>query len=112
MKEGDRNTKYFHSKAVWRARKNKIRELMDSVGVIHSDLVGMGELANMYFHDIFTANPTLNAAPILDLINQVVTEEDNAKLCAPFTEKEISDALFQIRPLKSPGPDGFPARFF
>ena len=79
LKEGDRNTKYFHSKAVWRARKNKIRELTDSVGVIHSDHAGMGELANLCFHDIFTADPTLNAAPILDLINQVVTEEDNAK---------------------------------
>jgi hypothetical protein len=28
-----------------------------------------------------------------------------------FTEKEISDALFQIGPLKAPGPDGFPTRF-
>ena len=41
-----------------------------------------------------------------------VTEEDNIKLCAPFSDKEISDALFQIGPLKAPGPDGFPARFF
>ena len=29
-----------------------------------------------------------------------------------FTEKEISDALFQISPIKAPGPDGFPARFY
>jgi hypothetical protein len=36
----------------------------------------------------------------------------NEKLCADFTEKEIGDALFQISPLKAPGPDGFPARFF
>jgi hypothetical protein len=28
-----------------------------------------------------------------------------------FTKKEISDALFQIGPLKALGPDGFPARF-
>ena len=35
----------------------------------------------------------------------------NASLCAPYTEKETYDALFQIGPLKVPGEDGFPARF-
>lgn len=36
----------------------------------------------------------------------------NDVLNAPFTEKEVVDALFQIGPIKAPGPDGFPARFF
>ena len=27
-------------------------------------------------------------------------------------DKDISDSLFQIGPLKAPGKDGFPARFF
>lgn len=36
----------------------------------------------------------------------------NELLCKPFTDVEISDALFQISPLKAPGPDGFPTRFF
>ena len=29
-----------------------------------------------------------------------------------FSEQEIGDALFQIGPLKSLGPDGLPARFY
>jgi hypothetical protein len=33
-------------------------------------------------------------------------------LCRDFTQEEISDALFQVGPIKAPGPDGFPARFF
>ena len=36
----------------------------------------------------------------------------NNNLCKEFTNEEISNAMFQIGPLKAPGPDGFPARFF
>ena len=38
--------------------------------------------------------------------------EMNEKLCEDFSDKEIADALFHIGPLKAPGPDRFPARFF
>jgi hypothetical protein len=31
-KKGDRNTTFFHQKAVWRARKNKIKKLKDNDG--------------------------------------------------------------------------------
>ena len=46
------------------------------------------------------------------LLEAKVTEQDNVRLCAHFSNKEISYALFQIGPLKAPGPDGLPARFF
>jgi hypothetical protein len=36
----------------------------------------------------------------------------NEDLCKEFSEEEISNALFQIGPLKAPGADGFPSRFF
>jgi hypothetical protein len=32
LKEGDRNTRFFHQKAVWRARRNKIKKLKDDDG--------------------------------------------------------------------------------
>lgn len=32
LKEGDHNTKYFHRKAVWRARKNQIKRLGSAGG--------------------------------------------------------------------------------
>jgi hypothetical protein len=33
LKEGDRNTKFFHHKAIWRARKNRIKSLQDQDGI-------------------------------------------------------------------------------
>lgn len=69
----------------------------------------MGSLVNDYFQNIFSADSSLDAAPVVDLLQRSVSEEDNDRLCAPFSDKEISDAMFQIGPLKAPGPDGFPA---
>ena len=36
----------------------------------------------------------------------------NGALGKEFSDKEISDALFEIGPLKAPGTDGFPTRFY
>lgn len=41
-----------------------------------------------------------------------VTQGMNDSLCAQFTQEGISNALFQIGPLKAPRTDGFPARFY
>lgn len=45
------------------------------------------------------------------MFTELVTKGVNEDLEKEFTEKEISDALFQIGPLKAPGPDGFHACF-
>jgi hypothetical protein len=42
----------------------------------------------------------------------VISQEVNAGLCKDFIDEEISNAMFQIGPLKAPGLDGFPAHFF
>jgi hypothetical protein len=41
-----------------------------------------------------------------------LTQEENNILVAEFTEKEVKDAIFQMGLNKSPGPDGFPAKFY
>jgi hypothetical protein len=41
-----------------------------------------------------------------------VSPLENTFLVAPFTEKEIRDAIFDMDHNKAPGPDGFPAEFY
>ncbi|XP_073363229.1 uncharacterized protein [Aegilops tauschii subsp. strangulata] len=72
----------------------------------------MAAMVTSYFADLFSADNSLCADPVIDLINTRVTDHMNDALCVDFSDKEIADALFQIGPLKAPGPDGFPARFF
>lgn len=112
LKEGDRNTKFFHGRAVWRSRKNKIEKLKAADGNVYSNQETMGTMATNYFKELFTKDPNLVPANVANLFAPQVSSATNEALCADFSEEEISTALFQIGPIKAPGPDGFPARFF
>ena len=111
LKEGDRNTKFFHQRAAWRTRKNKIRQLKQADGSWTSDTSCMTGMVN-YFADLYMKDPAVDPQQVTQLMTPCITEEMNVDLCKPFTEEEISNALFQIGPLKAPGLDGLPARFF
>jgi hypothetical protein len=41
-----------------------------------------------------------------------ITSGENEALVAEFSEKEVRDAIFQMKHNKAPGPDGFPAEFY
>jgi hypothetical protein len=72
----------------------------------------MEAMATSFFQNLYTRDDGVQPEPLLNLVGSKITAETNSALCKPFTDEEISDALFQIGPLKAPGPDGFPARFF
>jgi hypothetical protein len=112
LKEGDRNTKFFHRKVVGRAKKNKITRLQTGDGRITKDKKEMGSMTRDFFQQLYNQDPTVCPQELLQLIEPKFTDEVNESLCKDYSEEEISNALFQIRPLKASGPDGFPARFF
>jgi hypothetical protein len=112
LNEGDRNTKFFHKKANWRQAKNKINRIRDTSGNWTDDPENIKEIANSFFKDLYSRDAHICPDEIIDLVHSPITEEVNASLCAEFSDEEIGDALFQIGPLKAPGPDGMPGRFF
>jgi hypothetical protein len=71
----------------------------------------MEGMATDFFQNLYTRDEVINPHIITDFLSSCIDDETNRTLYAPFSDKEISDALFQIGPLKAPGPDGFPARF-
>jgi hypothetical protein len=46
---------------------------------------------------------------VLDFMEPKISQEMNGDFCKDFSEKEISDAMFQMGPLKALSPNGFPA---
>jgi len=80
-----------------------------------SECTNINELHGMtiyFYHKLFELEGTFNLHQVLDHVPCKVTDEMNNFLCAPFDEKEIKNALFQMFPTKLPGPNGFPAHFF
>jgi hypothetical protein len=41
-----------------------------------------------------------------------ITSSESETLLADFSEKEVREAIFQMKYNKAPGPDGFPAEFY
>ena len=59
LKEGDRNTKFFHAKASARRRKNKIWGVEDNNGQWLKDQEDIDRKFNEFFQDLFTtSNPS------------------------------------------------------
>jgi ribonuclease HI len=112
LKEGDRNTSYFHRKSSWRQSKNTIKRIRGLNGNWTDDPEDIKKLANDFFKELYTNNASINPSDLLDLVHTPIDSEINANLCRDFSDEEIGDALFQIGPLKAPGPDGMPGRFF
>jgi len=112
LQEGDRNTKFFQQKAIWGSRKNKIRKLKASNGQWCDNPNQLAAMATDFFRALYTKDANVEPDHLVSMLDTRVTDEMNDDLCREFTDQEISDALFQIEPLKAPGPDGLPARFF
>jgi len=111
LREGDRNTKFFHQKAIWRSRKNRIKRLKADNGQWCDDPSVMASMAEEFFRSLYSRDDGVDSDSLTSIIEERVSEDMNTQLCKEFTDEEIGDALFQIGPLKALGPDGFPARF-
>ena len=112
LKEGDRNTSYFHGVASKRRRNNRILKIKDEDGRWKESKEEIEQVFLKHFSKIFTTSDPGSVDNFLKDMDRRVSEEMNIKLDKPFLESEIKMAIDQMNPQKSPGPDGMTACFY
>ena len=112
LKDGDRNTKFFHSKASQWRRRNYITKLYDSTGRWCTSQSQVNDTILGFYRDLFTTVNPENLEDVVEVIPQVVTESMNDTLTRAFTIHEVEVAVKEMAPLKAPGPDGMPPLFY
>lgn len=109
LKEGDRNTKYFHCLANFRRKNNYVQE-MEFEGKVVKGNDNLGEKAHLYFQNLYREEE--ERRPLLDdLTFKKLSIVSRAFLEARFSEKEVWGCLGECNGDKTPGPDGFNMKF-
>ncbi|RVW43419.1 putative mitochondrial protein [Vitis vinifera] len=110
LKEGDRNTNFFHRMANAHRRRNNMERIRIN-GVWKSEENGMSEGIVNAFKTLLS-NPGDWRPSLAGLQCEQLQRLDADALEVPFTEEEVHDALVGCSGDKAPGPDGFTMSFW
>ncbi|OIT20481.1 hypothetical protein A4A49_65757, partial [Nicotiana attenuata] len=112
FKEGDANSKYFHSLIRGRRRKLYIHKIKDENGTWIQGDSAIGAAACDYFQDLFTDPGNSIREDLLSCIPTVVNSEDNFTLTSDPSMSELKEVVFSMNPNSAAGPDGMNGKFY
>lgn len=112
MREGDKNTNFFHKVASGRKKRNHIAKIEDEFGNVFPEEEDIQRVFVDYYTKLFTAKSNLEMEEAVEAVSYKMSTEMQNELSQPFTEEEVTTTLNQMHPCKASGPDGMSALFF
>ncbi|KAL2246328.1 UNVERIFIED_CONTAM: Retrovirus-related Pol polyprotein from type-2 retrotransposable element R2DM, partial [Sesamum indicum] len=113
LKEGDRNTKFFHDMVKRNAARNSITAVTRADGTIitSADAIAQ-EFVDYYTTLLGTESHTIPVDDGVFDYGPKLSSELTDELYREVTAMEVKDAIFNINDNKAPGPDGYSSCFF
>jgi len=113
IRDGDRNTKYFHTATIIRRRNNRVNALRDCHGNWCTDERQIKEIIVNHFQQLFTEDMSEQQRVSHNIPGFLALRlEQRNRLSAQFTEEDVHQAVKVMDPFKAPGPDGYQVFFF
>ncbi|CAL1381633.1 unnamed protein product [Linum trigynum] len=107
---GDRNTRYFHTAALTRRRKNRITKLQTADGIWVDDPDELRSMARDFYVELFTDD--CGGQQQIPACFNALTETMTAHMADIPTLEETHKVIKEMGGLKAPGKDGFHAAFY
>jgi len=113
IRDGDWNTRYFHTSTIIWQRFDRIETLGGPDNVWHNEPNQVKEIVVNHFKNLFSES-TVEGQSMGTLSDQFhdLTIDNIKGLAANYMTKEVYNVLKDMGSLKAPGPDSFQALFF
>ncbi|GKB17042.1 RNA-directed DNA polymerase, eukaryota, reverse transcriptase zinc-binding domain protein [Tanacetum coccineum] len=113
LREGDKNSAYFHKVLKGRINRNRIMSVCAEDGIRYENC----EVATQFvkhFEGFLGINPPVTKLTVDEnyLFNRKISETEANKMIREVSDDEIKIALFDIDDDKAPGPDGYTSKFY
>eukprot|EP00253_Pinus_taeda_P031319 PITA_31319 len=115
LKEGEKNTKFFHNTTIQHRMHNNITHIQNYQGAKlekHEEI--KAEHLN-YFKQVHKEPINDRSQAIQNITNKIprlISDEHNQILLKPVDLQEVESEVKQLKAGKAPGPDGFTSNFF
>lgn len=107
LREGDKNTCYFHAKASARCRRNRVEAINSGDGRIVTGIQIKDVFLQHLISSLGQTGSTLNFRPEA----LYVRNEELSDMNEPFSYQEVTMAVKALAPNKASGPDGLTSEF-
>ncbi|KAH0684689.1 hypothetical protein KY289_022441 [Solanum tuberosum] len=112
LEEGDTNSTFFHNVIKDKNKRLLIHKIKDQDGNWVEGTTQVATATVNYFSNLFKVEDIDENNDIFNVIDRVVTREDNISLTSLPSIQELKDVVFSIDPDSAPGPDGISGKFY